>query len=385
MFAAIGAGYVLLLIGARAPAWEVGAALGATVAWILGDMRLIGSRHPATGLGTVGAALEIAALAGIAVGLRYEFTLLGVFPVLAEPVIEGDSRGAAWLGGFTAAAIVTVVVADTGGMNRFFDAAIWMSGAAFTLLMAASARIAYRESRRASGLVEDLKAAQAELLAANAQLSRSIELREVLAAERERNRMAVEVHDTVAHGLTALFVELQAIRTQVVTDPEAVGPALALAAEHVHESLREMRASVANLRVGRMAGEEPVQALRRLCDEFSERTSLAVELQVAAEVKLSGPEQHLVFRSVQEALTNAVRHGRATRARIELSQASGGWRLSVADNGEPTVMGPRGTGLTGIEDRAAELGGRVATAVLPGGGFALTVTWPSPPGEAGAP
>lgn len=378
MFVAIGAGYGLLLLGSRQPRWEIFAAAGATVVWTLVDLRLVKGRHPAPTRGLTGAMLEIAVVAGLAVWLRYEFALLGIFPVLAEPVIEGDRKGTIWLGALTAAAIVIVVVAVTGGVNRFFDAAIWMSGAAFTLLMAASAHIAYRESRRAGRLVEELSAAQAELVAANAALAQSIQLREVVAAERERNRMAIEVHDTLAHGLTALFVELQAIRTLLGTHPEAVGPALAIAAEHVHENLLEMRASVANLRIGRMAGEDPLQALRRLCDEFSERTSLAVDLALTPGTDLTPAEQHLVFRTVQEALTNAVRHGRATRARVFLGPVPAGRQLTIVDNGAATCVGPKGTGLTGIEDRAGELGGRASVTALPAGGFTVTVAWPSP-------
>jgi signal transduction histidine kinase len=222
---------------------------------------------------------------------------------------------------------------------------------------------------RAEGLVGELKASRAAQAEA--------------AALAERGRMARELHDVLAHSLSALAIQLEGARLLARdrgADPEVVGSVER--AHHLAASgLDEARRAIAALRGEELPGPERLAALAAA---FEQQSGIACELRVSGEPIALGSETRLaLYRTAQEALTNVRRHAAADRVTIELGYAPDGATLVVRDHGARVPVpaggpGPGGGyGLTGMRERAELLGGRL-TAGPTADGFRVELWLPGP-------
>jgi signal transduction histidine kinase len=200
----------------------------------------------------------------------------------------------------------------------------------------------------------------------------------------ERNRMAREIHDTLAQGLAATSVQLRLTKKHLGQGPEAVLPHLETAQQLVRESLEEARNSIWNMRshileTGDLAGAlEGI--LRQLSGGSGVRTSLAVTGKAR---RLAPVVENNLLRVGQEAITNATRHARATRIAVTLDFAEKQFRLMVRDDGQgfdarQPPPGGSGFGLVGIRERAAQLKGDLRIRSAPGGGTEISLSVPLP-------
>ncbi|MFI5527713.1 sensor histidine kinase [Kitasatospora sp. NPDC051853] len=178
---------------------------------------------------------------------------------------------------------------------------------------------------------------------------------------REREQFARELHDTVAHHVSAMVIVAQAGRVLAATDPSAAVEALEGVEEEGARTLEEMRAMVAALR-DRGAGAElaplaGVADLERLVRTPGGR--LRVDLGLDGELDTLPPAvDAAVYRIVQESVTNAVRHAvNATEVVVRVTAEPRTVRVSVHDDGQRTGRGRAGYGLAGLRERAALLGG----------------------------
>ncbi|WP_328808513.1 sensor histidine kinase [Nonomuraea montanisoli] len=212
----------------------------------------------------------------------------------------------------------------------------------------------------------------------------------VIAAAAERARIARELHDVVAHHVSVIVLHAEGAGYAVAREPDLAQDALATISTTGRRALAEMRRLVSVLRDESGAGEPraPQPGLSRL-GELVER-SRASGLPAALTVHGTPPDlpegQELaVYRIVQEALTNALKHGGpGTRARVELRFGPGEVALDVTDDGRgaATLTTGGGHGLTGMRERAAMYGGTVEAAPLPGGGFRVSARLPVAPDDA---
>jgi signal transduction histidine kinase len=185
------------------------------------------------------------------------------------------------------------------------------------------------------------------------------------AAESERARLARDMHDVLAHSLSALALQLEATRLlarERDSDPEVV-EALERSHRLAAGGLDEARRAIAALRGEELPGPERLQAL---ADAFCEHSSARCTVSVIGAPRELSPEARLaVYRTAQEALTNVRRHSAAERVEIRLSYAAEGTTLVVADHGPGApvaIGGGSGYGLTGMRERAELLGGRLRAA-----------------------
>lgn len=178
---------------------------------------------------------------------------------------------------------------------------------------------------------------------------------------REREQLARELHDTVAHHVSAMVIIAQAGRVLACTDPSAAVEALDGIEEEGARTLEEMRAMVAALRdrgVGaELAPPAGVADLERLVRTPGGR--LRVDLGLDGELDALPPAvDAAVYRIVQESVTNAMRHAvDATEVVVRVTAERQTVRVSVCDNGQRTGRGRDGYGLTGLRERATLLGG----------------------------
>ena len=230
---------------------------------------------------------------------------------------------------------------------------------------------------RATARQEQTQALLAELESAHAELKRhSVKVRE-LAISEERARMAREIHDTVGHYLTVVNVQLEAAGKLMDRDPNRAKSEVEKAKTLASEALGEVRRSVSALKPLAVEERTGAGALRALIRGF-EGTGPAVSFDVTGEERELPPETELVlYRALQEGLTNALRHSGARRVHVALAFDNGGVRITVSDDGDGVpAEKPPGFGLSGLKERAASLGGEARAGNAPDGGFALEVELP---------
>ena len=199
---------------------------------------------------------------------------------------------------------------------------------------------------------------------------------------REREQLARELHDTVAHHVSAIAIQAQAGRTVAASRPEAALDALAVVEEEASRTLAEMRAMVGALRQGEepeLAPQPGVADIERLARRAGTRPHVEVELSGDLEDLLPSVDAAL-YRLAQESITNAVRHARhATCVRVRVSADDDRVRLTVRDDGDAAtaaVGSPAGYGLVGMAERARLLGGTLEAGPSRDGGWTVDAMLP---------
>ena len=227
-----------------------------------------------------------------------------------------------------------------------------------------------QQSHARADLIRELESSQAEV----ARLSREAGT----AAERER--LAREIHDTLAQGFTSIITLTQAIESELDTDLSTVRRHLALAGRTARENLAEARAMVAALAPSDLATGSLPEAVQRQADRLAEETGIPVECEVDdALPSLSTAVEVVLLRAAQEALSNVRKHSGATLVRVRLSAVDGAIRLRVADNGcgfTPDADGA-GFGLRGMRSRAEQVGGALEVRTGANGGTELELEVPA--------
>ena len=238
-----------------------------------------------------------------------------------------------------------------------------------------------RTSRTQTMLTREL-AEKAE----RAQHAREEDERRAIAAER--NRIARELHDVLAHNLSVMVVQATGARQVLQKDPQRAVEAAALIERTGREALDELRHLFGPVRRGDGVALSGPPSIARL-DELARRArdaGLRVELRVTGDpVELPAGIDLAAYRILQEALTNTLKHSAGARARVTVSYEPNEVVLSVEDDGE----GPRdgyelgdaggGHGLVGRRERAAVYGGVVQAGRRRGGGFAVRARLPTRP------
>lgn len=191
------------------------------------------------------------------------------------------------------------------------------------------------------------------------------------AAERERERVAREIHDVLAHTLSALAVQLEATRVLAERRPGDPGVAEAIGRSHrlAREGLDEARRAVGALRGEAAPGPDELPTLVR---EFQEESAIPCHLVVEGSPAALQPDVRLaLYRTAQEALTNVRKHAHPAEVTVRLVYRGGHAELTVEDHGgaasPPAPPHPGGHGLTGIRERAALLGGTLEAGPVPDG------------------
>lgn len=207
-----------------------------------------------------------------------------------------------------------------------------------------------------------------------------------LALVEERNRLAREVHDTLAQELSGIALQLEAADALLDGAPERARARIRQALAQVRESLAEARRSVLDLRAGPLERQALPAALDELGRRFAEETGVAVTVNLAA----AGPPlparvEEALYRIAQEALVNVRRHALATAVQLDLRIESNLARLTIGDDGRGFDAGsqpadPRagghGFGLIGMQERARLLNGTMQISSSSGAGTQVEVTIP---------
>jgi signal transduction histidine kinase len=243
-------------------------------------------------------------------------------------------------------------------------------GMAFSIAYGGWVTRIIEQSRERAEIIDQLETTRAELAAANREAG-------MLA---ERQRLAGDIHDTIAQGFTSIVMLIQAAETEIDADPPGARRHLALAAETARENLAEARALVAALAPVQLDGGKLDDALRRLAAQTADQLGLSADFNVAGVPRPLGMDAEvMLLRVCQEALANVRKHARAHRTSVRLSYAAGSVRLDVEDDGagfDPAAVNG-GYGLSGMRARVGEAGGSLAVRTAPGQGTSVSIEVPA--------
>jgi signal transduction histidine kinase len=229
----------------------------------------------------------------------------------------------------------------------------------------------------------------AALAARNAELERlrQVESRQVVV--EERSRIARELHDVVAHHMSAIVIRAQAAERLGPKQPEVAVEASGWIAQAGQEALAAMRHTVQVLRTGdvdrqvELAPQPTLGDIRHIAERLAP-TGLAIEVDLPRPLPVLDPQVDLAaVRIAQEALTNALRHAQAGRAVVSVSETGDGLLVVVDDDGRTGAAPPahpQGHGLRGMAERAASCGGRLTIVPSPLGGWRVMAQLPHPIG-----
>ena len=221
-------------------------------------------------------------------------------------------------------------------------------------------------------LVTALQGEQEALVEANRQLARRAATVEQLTEIRERNRLARELHDTLAHSLTGLSVQLQALGTLMAHDSAAAAKLLEEAQATVRNGTRESRRAIQALRATPLEDLGLTEALRQLCRQYADRTGLAFTCDLAEVQALDPLTEQALYRVASAALANVEQHAAASTVSVRLARLEEDrLRLSIKDDGvgfDMAAVPKERYGLAGMRERAALIGATLQIDSVPGQG-----------------
>ncbi|MFJ2240544.1 sensor histidine kinase [Streptomyces sp. NPDC087859] len=200
------------------------------------------------------------------------------------------------------------------------------------------------------------------------------------ATAQERARIARDMHDILAHAVSLMVVQAEAGPVVVRSDPARAEAAFEAIAAAGRDAMSQLRRILGVLKEDQRNGTSPqpgVKALPVLIRQVRDSTGLRVELRAEGEPRTLPPDTDIaVYRVIQEALTNTVKHAYASSATVELDWTEEALTLTVTDDGRGITVPGGGHGLIGIRERAAACGGDARTGRGPDGGFRVFVRLP---------
>jgi len=227
-----------------------------------------------------------------------------------------------------------------------------------------------------SYLISRLKNQQQSLVEANTRLAHHASTLEHLTASRERNRVARELHDTLAHTLSGLSVQLEAAKAYWDIDPQKARSTLEKSLNAAHAGLGETRRALKALRASPLDDLGLSLAVRTMVEDAAARANLALNLSVADKLPSLSPDvEQCIYRVAQEAVTNVVWHAKAKTLTVNLESTEEKVTLTVHDDGVGFNVDKKDEanhyGLQGMQERAQLTGGELIITSKPGEGTAV--------------
>jgi len=197
----------------------------------------------------------------------------------------------------------------------------------------------------------------------------------------ERNRIARDIHDTLAQGFAAILMQLQSAQRAASSLPPSVARSIETAVDLARTHMIEARRSVGALRPQEIEAGDVAAVLERTTELARRTTDVPIELVIEDLPELGAGVERELIGIAQEALTNAVRHARARKITVHAaSTRSVGFRLSVADDGRGIAKERFGAGfgLTSMQERAERIGGSLTIVTAPRAGTEVVLAWEPP-------
>ncbi|MBF2027426.1 MAG: response regulator [Oscillatoriales cyanobacterium C42_A2020_001] len=204
---------------------------------------------------------------------------------------------------------------------------------------------------------------------------------EELATLEERNRIARDIHDSLGHALVALNIQMETALALWKDNPDKAYEFLVEAKQLGSNALQATRVSVSGLRADPLQGQLLEDAIAQLTQEFCRTTGVQPNCRIQLTSPLSNKISTVLYRIVQEGLTNISKHANATVVDIDIHPTETGLSLTIQDNGNGFQVDANrtGFGLQGMNERVVALAGELNITSQPGSGCCITATLPTEP------
>lgn len=195
----------------------------------------------------------------------------------------------------------------------------------------------------------------------NHELENYAAVSEKIAEDKERKRLAREIHDTLGHALTGIAAGVDACIAMIDINPEATKKQLMVISKVVRQGIVDVRNSLNKLRPGALEQHGFKGAIENMIEEFTSVSDLTITLDYRLDkVDFENTKEDILFRVIQESVTNAVRHGDATHIDISLYIEDNSLYLKIQDNGQGCEEIHYGFGLKQMKERLGMINGKVA-------------------------
>jgi signal transduction histidine kinase len=300
-----------------------------------------------------------------------------LFSVLLDSTMNINNR-------YISSGFVLIMIAELVIFEQVFDVALVLNILSIVTIGALSSFIKDETERKleAQKLYDKLRISEEELKNAKEELERYASTVEEITLLRERNRISREIHDSVGHSLSTMIIQLSAIEKSAQSNGQAASEMAAGLTVFAKEALSNVRAAVRALKPAEFEKYQGVLAIEEMIRNFKKLTDVDVIFTLSKNRgEFNSDQSFIIYRIVQEFLTNAVRHGKASKVNINLNFFQDSLYMRLKDNGKGCKIITEGLGLKNIKERVSSQGGTAEYSSSEGNGFELNLTLPSVLGE----
>lgn len=243
--------------------------------------------------------------------------------------------------------------------------------ATFTFVMSYLGKTQFLEREKIARTNQELEQAYKKLL------DNASKVQE-LSIEKERTRMAREIHDTLAHTLTAIVIQLEACKKLMDVDSQRAKNEIEKAQEVTRSGLNDVKRTIKALRPQILENNSFYGAVTSIMEDMKHNTNIDYELNwnIHNELKLSQTMEVAVFRVIQESITNSIRHGGAKKIKLKIDYKNCMLYVDIEDNGTGCSHIKKGYGLQGIIERVESFKGIANFSSIPGKSFITNISIP---------
>lgn len=208
-------------------------------------------------------------------------------------------------------------------------------------------------------LIDQERALSKDLAKANQELKKFADVKEKMGQTKERNRLAREIHDTVGHSLMGICVGLDACLALIDTNPAIVKNQLKNISIVAHEGMQDIRQSVSSLKADEINHFHFIENVKHMIDKTVKATQVAIDFENNQKLMLEKYKAEALYRLIQESITNAIRHGKATHIKIRILLQKLKLKITIKDNGLGCKEIKKGFGIKHMTERINMLEGNV--------------------------
>ncbi len=215
-------------------------------------------------------------------------------------------------------------------------------------------------ARRLNGMAEQIEEQVASLQRLSAERAEMQETVKKAAVTEERQRLARDLHDAVSQQLFAISMMTAAIKQSLVVENEETAKQVAMVENMANTAQAEMRALLLHLRPAHLEGKSLTEGVHTLFKELEQKYAMTVHMVIDQEVNIPKGIEDQLFRMVQEAVSNVLRHAKATQLEFQLKQTASELKVRLIDNGvgfDPKTIHQGSYGLQTMRERMTEIGG----------------------------
>lgn len=195
---------------------------------------------------------------------------------------------------------------------------------------------------------------------ANDELKSYAAISEKIAQEHERKRIARDIHDTVGHTLTGVAAGIDAAMVLIDIDPKAAKTQLQKISVAIKQGIKEVREVLNQLRPDALKSYTLASALNKMLKEYSDISHIKINFNYAwGDADFQKTTENIIFRVIEETVTNSLRHGHATEIWIDCTSNDSFYVLSIHNNGKSAAKIKPGYGITQMKERLAIINGTV--------------------------